>query len=337
MGQAESAEIVQQSAEISERKTTDEFRLVPLEKIVEWKEPRDFSHEDVAKMVSSLRTTGQVHPLTIEPFNEEEGTFTGVTGKLRFEAARSCGISELTCRVKHFRCESERLEYQLAENIARKDFTTIEKADRFRKLYEAMKKELGGVKDKSIAFGISQSVQEASGEEGPSEQAVYKYLKVSRLPGGVKAKIGTSSKFGLRHALELSRLNDKPEVQLDLAEKFLQKPMTTQQLKQQVDRELGINPREEKVQKCPLCDSTLPSEDFKTFKVCGMCSAEFQIWLQERKENLQNSADLSLQKPIEPSPAEATQQIMCQTCRVSLLLAHNADGTHKILVKQRKV
>ena len=26
----------------------DEFRLVPLEKIVEWKEPRDFSHEDVA-------------------------------------------------------------------------------------------------------------------------------------------------------------------------------------------------------------------------------------------------------------------------------------------------
>ena len=279
MEQAETAEI---GAELVQQ--ADEFRLVPVEKIVEWKEPRDFSHEDVAKMVSSLRTTGQVHPLTIEPFNEEEGTFTGVTGRLRFEAARSCGISELICRVKHFQSESERLEYQLAENTARKDFTTIEKAERFRKLYEAMKKELGGVKDKSIVFGISQSVQEASGEEGPSEQAVYKYLKVSRLPGEVKAKIGTSSKFGLRHALELSRLNDKPEVQLDLAEKFLQKPMTTRKFKQQVDQELGIIPREEKVQQCNVCDSTLPSGDFKTFKVCSMCSAEFLTWLQERKE-----------------------------------------------------
>jgi len=283
MGQAE-------AVEATPRVVMDEFRLVPVEKIVEWKEPRDFSHEDVAKMATSLRATGQVHPLTIEPFNEEEGTFTGVTGRLRFEAARSCGISELICRVKHFQSESERLEYQLAENTARKDFTTIEKAERFRKLYEAMKKELGGVKDKSIVYGISQSVQEASGEEGPSEQAVYKYLKVSRLPGEVIAKIGTSSKFGLRHALELSRLNDKPEVQLDLAEKFLQKPMTTRKLKQAVDQELG----------------------------------------DVKPKPIEVSAPLMEVKP------EAYRAIVCQQCRVSLLLVHNNDGSHKLLVKQRK-
>jgi hypothetical protein len=42
--------------------------------------------------------------------------------------------------------------------------------------------------------------------------------------------------------------------------------------------------KEEKFLKCSLCDSTLPSGDFETFKVCGMCSAEFLMWLQERRE-----------------------------------------------------
>lgn len=237
----------------------DEFKLVPLEAITDWKEPRDFSREGVMRMALSLRTTGQIHCLTIESFDEEAGTYMGITGRLRFEAAKYAHISELMCRIKRFKCESERLSYQLAENIARKSFTVIEKAERFRKLYEAMKKELGGVKDRSIVFGIAQSIQEASGEEGPSENAVYKYLKVSKLPDQVKAKIGTSSKFGLRHALELSRLKDKPQVQLDLAEKFLQKPTSTQKFKRQIDVALGVKAESPKstvtnaTVECPVC------------------------------------------------------------------------------------
>jgi len=253
MEQAETQKIVEVVSQI------DEFRLVALEKIVAWKEPRDFSRKDVMRMALSLRTTGQIHCCTIEPFNEQAETYMGICGRLRFEAARYAGIPELFCRVKRFKSESERLSYQLSENIARKSFTSIEKAERFRKLYEAMRKELGGVKDKSIVFGIAQSIQEASGEEGPSEQAVYKYLKVSKLPDHVKTKIGTSSKFGLRHALELSRLKDKPQVQLDLAEKFLQKPTTTQKFKQQVDVALGVKAESPKptvtnaTVECPVC------------------------------------------------------------------------------------
>lgn len=147
-----------------------------LEKIVAWKEPRDFSRKDVIYIALSLRTTGQIHCCTIEPFNEQAETYMGICGRLRFEAARYAGIPELFCRVKRFKSESERLSYQLTENTSRKDYTVVQKAERFRKLYEAMKKELGGVKDKSIVFGIAQSIQEASGEEGPSEQSSSSFI-----------------------------------------------------------------------------------------------------------------------------------------------------------------
>lgn len=66
--------------------------------------------------------------------------------------------------------------------------------------------------------------------------------------------------FGLEHARQLLRLKDKPEAQLELTEKFLEKPMTVKKLKKQVDETL--NPQPIKVRKevdtgdvweCPIC------------------------------------------------------------------------------------
>jgi len=96
--------------------------------------------------------------------------------------------------------------------------------------------------------------------------------------------------------------------------------------------------KEEKFLKCDVCDSTLPSEDFKTFKACCICSAEFLMWLQERKEKGEVDNVLGVVKPEpKPSPAEATQTVVCQTCHASLLLIHDSEGKHRIVLKQRRV
>ena len=56
---------------------------------------------------------------------------------------------------------------------------------------------------------------------------IWKRLKIaSELPEKVKKSVTSSTDFGLRHGLQLLRLKEQPEKQLELAEKFVEKPMT---------------------------------------------------------------------------------------------------------------
>jgi hypothetical protein len=91
----------------------------------------------------------------------------------------------------------------------------------------------------------------------------------------------TASFPKIRHLEQIARIADEDK-QAELLSYTISEGWTTEKLKQKVDQELGINPREKKVQQCNVCDS--PEEDFKTFKMCGLCSAEFLTWLQDRKE-----------------------------------------------------
>ncbi len=78
------------------------------------------------------------------------------------------------------------------------------------------------MKDKHIVSTIAMMEEELTGEK-KSEDAIYKYLQiVEELPDEVKTKIGNVSNFGVGHAIQLLRLKDKPDKQLELVEEFLE-------------------------------------------------------------------------------------------------------------------
>jgi len=244
----------------------DKYLELPTDVIV-WKDPiRDIRKEDINNMAASFTCHGQIEPIVVD-WPHEEGKYEGVCGRLRYEAMKRFPGKPILARVHRFKSAREKREWQLAENLHRRDLTAIQKADAFKELYESYRDELGGVHDKHIVSTLAESLQEISGEKAPAERTIQKYIQVAReLPNEVKKTV-TGDGFGLRHAEQLLRLKDKPQEQLKLAESFSHsdsfgKPMSVQQLKKQVDKTLSPPPPKPPpvdtgmLFNCPVCRET---------------------------------------------------------------------------------
>jgi len=276
------------------QKTTDEFRLVPLESI-EWKiSLREFAGQEIVDMGASLRVHGLIEPIVCHP--DGEGKYLGVCGKLRFLGAKHAGLKDILARVHRFSGEDEMLEWALAENLHRRDLSALERAESYARLAELRKK---CFPEESVVEGIAMSIEQLTGTK-PAAQTVRKYLEIDARIGKHARTVNlcregkTASFLKISHLEQVSRL-DSDDKQAELLSYTIREGWTVQKLKKAVDQELGI------VKPAPVAGS-LGSEPATT----------------------------------EPSPAETIQTVVCQTCKASLLLIHNQDGTHKLLLKQRK-
>ena len=204
---------------------------------------RDFTSDDIQRMAQSLRVHGQIQPIVVKPMNGD-GEYEGVCGRLRYEGAKYAHIAEVLARIHEFKCESDVRAWELAENLHRKDLTATQKAESYEELYESYKKELGGVKGKEIVSTIAQTQQDFSGEK-QKEPTIWEYLRVAReLPKEVKKKTMLEHSFGVKHALQLLRLKDEPEKQLEVTEKFVEssiqgKPISVVNFKKEIDEILN--------------------------------------------------------------------------------------------------
>jgi len=129
--------------------------------------------------------------------------------------AKYAHMPEVLVRVHRFRSESEVKAWQLAENLHRKELTALQRAEAYKQLYERLKEEVGGVKDKHIVGTIAMMEEKLTGEK-PSEKTVWKYIQIAdELPEKVKESLKTLTGeiFGIRHAEQLPRLKDEPDKQ----------------------------------------------------------------------------------------------------------------------------
>lgn len=240
----------------------DEYKTVPLPLIM-WKSPiRDFAEEDIRDMATSLRIHGQIQPIVCKLPNSE-GFYEGVCGRLRYEGAKHAHLPEVLVRTHEFESEEEVLEWQLAENLHRKELTALERAEAYDKLAELRKKRFP---EESVIKGIAMAVEELTGVK-PAEQTVKKYLKISRKVKKKTKEMGNrlphekSSKLGIRHLEQISRIEDE-EKQAQLAGKSIERDWTVRKLKEEVDKELGLKaPPPEPIDtgmifKCPICGET---------------------------------------------------------------------------------
>jgi len=248
--------------EVIER-SVDDFQFVSTDSIV-WKSPiRDFADKDVENMAASLRVHSQIEPIVVKPANEK-GLYEGVVGRLRFEGARHAHVQTVLARVHEFSSEDEVLEWQLAENLHRKELSSLEKISAYGRLAKLRRKMFP--KEKTVVAGIALAIEESTGTR-PAERTVRKYLKIDAEIGKEARKIclprpsEKGSIVKISHLEQISRVKDDGK-QAELLSQTIHGRWTTSKLKQAVDQELGVGkPKPEPINTglniaCPACQET---------------------------------------------------------------------------------
>jgi ParB family chromosome partitioning protein len=84
---------------------------------------------DVAALADSLKHFGQINPVVITKNN------VLIAGERRLEAAKSLGWRTVNAVVMEFPDALSKLEYEVEENIQRRDFTPQEVAEATQRIY----------------------------------------------------------------------------------------------------------------------------------------------------------------------------------------------------------
>jgi len=247
---------------VAEDVAGDQYLELPLE-LIYWREPvrTAIKQEDIQNMAVSLRVHKQIQPVVVKPA-DERGMYEGVVGRLRYEGAKHARLKSVLARVHRFESSRQVLEWQLAENAHRRDLTEIERDDALARLHALHREEKGGVYDRAIVSSIAKTIEAQTGEK-PSEKTVWQRIEIAKnLPEEVKKTLNVKS-FGVGHGIQLLRIKDEPEKQLQLASEFADsavagKPMTVKKVKERVDEVLGVSkPRAPPEITCVFCGKPL--------------------------------------------------------------------------------
>ena len=144
-----------------------------------------------AGLVDSIRTLGLLQPVCVAPIRGQKGTWMICAGHRRFAAAQALGWPAVPCAVLTMEVDLEGqapLDLLLAENIARKDFDSIEEADLVAKLLKrpnATQKMVAEAVGRSIAWvarranlaTLSSAAREARGDQGILEDWQVTWLE----------------------------------------------------------------------------------------------------------------------------------------------------------------
>jgi ParB family chromosome partitioning protein len=84
---------------------------------------------DIAALADSMKRFGQINPILITKKN------VLIAGGRRLEAARSLGWSSINAVVAEIPDELSKLEYELEENIQRRDFSQTETHDAVKRIH----------------------------------------------------------------------------------------------------------------------------------------------------------------------------------------------------------
>ena len=84
---------------------------------------------DIAALADSMKRFGQISPILITKNN------VLIAGGRRLEAARTLGWSSINAVVAEIPDELSKLEYELEENIQRRDFSQAETHDAVKRIY----------------------------------------------------------------------------------------------------------------------------------------------------------------------------------------------------------
>ena len=148
---------------------------IPTEKIgPDPDQPREeFDEDDLQRLAESLRTRGQLQPVTVY-WEESRELYVLVCGERRWRAAKLAGIPTMTATILAQTPEAgERLAIQCIENLLRSDLRPVEEARAYRQLMSVNR------------WNAAQLSRELS----VSESKVNRALALLELPESLQAQV----------------------------------------------------------------------------------------------------------------------------------------------------
>jgi len=198
------------SAKDAGRTPLRKFGQVEIDRIIpDPGQPRtDFDEEEIQRLASSIRNTGQLHPIRIR-WDDDSSKWVIVTGERRWRATKAAGLTHIDC---YFHddgiTQSEILEQQLVENLLRQDLSPMDEARGYAALME-----LNQWNGKQVAESLRVS---------PSK--VSRALALLDLPDDVRQQV-ESGVIPRTAAYELTKL-ESGAAQRSIAEQAAHEPLT---------------------------------------------------------------------------------------------------------------
>ncbi len=154
---------------------------------------------DIDELKASIKTHGILQPIILSPLDREH--YRIIAGERRYTAAKAAGLKSVPAIVRTVK-EQQRLEFQIIENLHRKDLNPVEEAVSYRRLMDE--------------FNLTQ--RDVGKRVGKSESSISETLRILDLPNEEIKKLRTSEVISKSVLLEIVKHPDE-DYQLNLLER----------------------------------------------------------------------------------------------------------------------
>ena len=180
---------------------------------------REFSEQDLADLVASLRENGLLQPIVVRPTNgpTDSPQWEIVAGERRWRAAMRLGWTDIPATVREVD-DKTLLVLALVENLQRSELSALEEADGFRRLQDE--------------FGLNQ--QQVAEVVGKDRSTVANALRLLQLPPSVRQLLA-EGKLTAGHARALLGAGNDRKI-ADLARAAVENGWSVRDVEAQVQR-----------------------------------------------------------------------------------------------------
>ena len=202
--------LIPQRAETQAATATPGLANVPVEQISPnpYQPRKTFNEASIEELARSVREHGIVQPLVVTRAGDR---YKLIAGERRFRAAQRAGLRTVPVVIKEMMQEGDALQIALIENIQREDLNPMEEATAYHQLHEE--------------FGLTQ--EEISRRVGKERSTVANFLRLLKLPDGVKKLLG-SGQLSMGHARALLAV-DSAKKQEQLADRVVKRSLSVRQ------------------------------------------------------------------------------------------------------------
>jgi ParB family chromosome partitioning protein len=201
--------------------STDKAQVstIPLAAIVPnpFQPRREFSEQDLADLVASIRENGLLQPIVVRPAPGNAGHFELVAGERRWRATMRLGWKEVPATIREVD-DRTLLVLALVENLQRAELSALEEAEGFRRLADE--------------FNLNQ--QEIADVVGRDRSTIANSMRLLQLPPSVRQLLA-EGKLTAGHARALLGLQNDRKM-ADLARDAVEFGWSVREVEAQVQR-----------------------------------------------------------------------------------------------------
>lgn len=191
---------------------------------------REFSEQDLADLVSSIRENGLLQPIVVRPALGTTGQYELVAGERRWRATMRLGWEDVPATVREVD-DRTLLVLALVENLQRAELSALEEAEGFRRLADE--------------FKLNQ--QEIADVVGRDRSTIANSMRLLQLPPSVRQLLA-AGKLTAGHARALLGLQNDRKM-ADLARDAVEYGWSVREVEAQVQRIKPAKARKQRTEK----------------------------------------------------------------------------------------